>query len=273
MTSVTLLGLPGLYQNWLRAALDPDSVVHLHGEQNFLCNQSQVAWLQKIGLEQYPVADEHNIVVNVYVNNDNFVWYLYNFFEKTFDINIQVSHLIDDLLGKGDSWYLYREFKNGYLQYLQSTSGEFKNSIDIDILFFYRVIQYGEDFVMLTKFTNTPVDGYINIEYNDFSDVDLLVEKLNTIPFFNEEHFRRLYESLYSRNKIYLNRKETLLNKLKNNQFNFDILETAYIGAVFSQMNKKEVSWHNPKVRQAVLKHKSNELYNYLCDKKKYLNV
>jgi len=56
--SIILLGLPGLYQNWLMAAVDPTSKVQLHGDQNFFCSHSRVKWVIKPGLVDYPVASK-----------------------------------------------------------------------------------------------------------------------------------------------------------------------------------------------------------------------
>jgi hypothetical protein len=48
--NTVLLGMPGLYQNWVMAAVDPNSKFQLHGEQNFFCSKSKVKWLIKPGM-------------------------------------------------------------------------------------------------------------------------------------------------------------------------------------------------------------------------------
>ena len=68
MSNIVLLGLPGLYQNWLMAAVDPASKVQLHGEQNFFCAQSRVKWKIKPGTVEYPIANDQLIILNTEIN-------------------------------------------------------------------------------------------------------------------------------------------------------------------------------------------------------------
>ena len=44
----TVLGLPGLYQNWLTAVIDPISKFMFQGSNNFITLNHQVNWVKKM---------------------------------------------------------------------------------------------------------------------------------------------------------------------------------------------------------------------------------
>ena len=75
---VALLGLPGLYQNWLLSALDVSAQVRMSGEHNFISHSGKINWFKKMGadLDQIPELIQTSMVINSYVLDENFVWYL-----------------------------------------------------------------------------------------------------------------------------------------------------------------------------------------------------
>lgn len=233
------------------AAVDPDSRVQLHGKQNFFCSKSKVKWLIKPGMSVYPTADAASTIINLCVNEHNFPWYLYNLFEKTYDIKIMVDSLVQDLLDKGDKFTIFDEFKNLLLQIDHQNTNAVIN-------LFYQLFLKNNYYLCKTAAFTDP--SYINIEYNDFLNQNTLVEKFKNIPGFDLDHFNLLYQQLVERNQRYFNRKQDYLNKLAGSQ-DLDIIELAYTGKLASMLYHKPIDWVNPKFRMAVLKTKKNELY------------
>jgi hypothetical protein len=250
--NTVLLGMPGLYQNWVMAAVDPDSKFQLHGKQNFFCIKSKVKWLIKPGMSVYPEPAADSTIINLYVKEHNFPWYLYNLFEKTYDIKIMIDTLVQDLLNNGDKFTIFAEFKNLLLQI------DHKDNDAVINLFYLLFLENKYYLCKTAEFTN-PL--YINIEYNDFLDRACLLEKLQHVPGFDSNHFDLLYQQLVDRNQRYFTRKQDYLDKLAGSQ-NFDLIELAYTGKLASMLYGKQIDWINPKFRMAVLKTKQNEL----CD-------
>jgi hypothetical protein len=250
MSNIVLLGLPGLYQNWLMAAVDPASKVQLHGEQNFFCAQSRVKWKIKPGTVEYPIANDQLIILNLYVKEQNFPWYLYNLFEKTYDIRIMVDNLVDDLMSKGEQFEIFNDFKS----FLLEIDYHDKNQV---INFFYFLFLNKERY--LYKDTQFVHESYINIEFDDFNHSLVLEEKLSVIPGFDSRHFNTLYQTLVDRNQRYLNRKKNFLAKIENHQ-ELDIIETAYVGKLATILFDKKLEWHKPAVRNTIIKHKTKEI-------------
>lgn len=250
MSNIVLLGLPGLYQNWLMAAVDPNSKVQLHGDQNFFCSKSCVKWRIKPGTVEYPVANDQLIILNLYVKEQNFPWYLYNLFEKTYDIRIMIDNFVDDLLAKGDQFEIFNHFKSMLLEI------DYKDNNQV-IDFFYHLFLNKNGY--LAKDTQFVHESYINIEFDDFNRPLLLEQKFSVIPEFDSKHFSTLYKTLVDRNQRYLNQKKNFLTKLENCQ-ELDIIETAYVGKLASMLFNKTLEWHKPSVRNIIIKHKTKEI-------------
>lgn len=250
MSNIVLLGLPGLYQNWLMAAVDPNSKAQLHGDQNFFCAQSRVKWIIKPGLQEYPVASDQLTVINLCVSEQNFPWYLYNLFEKTYDIKIMIDSFVDDLLSKGDKFVQFEEFKN-LISAIDYTD---PNNV---IKFFYELF-YAKTHYLYRVCQASGID-YINIEFDDFNHLSALTKKLSTVPGFDPAHCETMYKSLSARNQRYLNRKKDFLTKLENNM-PLDVIELGYIGSLAAQIFNKKIDWGNPTVRESIMKYKIKEV-------------
>jgi hypothetical protein len=252
MSNIVLLGLPGLYQNWLMAAVDPTSKVQLHGDQNFFCSKSQVKWVIKSGLVDYPVASDDLTVINLTVNENNFPWYMYNLYEKTYDIKIMIETFAEDIVKKGDKFSFFAETKKELLcQFTNLTN-------DNLIRYFYKLFRSNNHYLYTA--TRETRNNYINIEFDDFTQPDLLCSKLSRVPGFDSIHFYSSYKLLVDRNFKYLNKKKDFYVRLTSSCLNYDIIETAYIGKLASIIFNKELDWGNPNIRQAVLKHKQQEI-------------
>lgn len=251
MSKIVLLGLPGLYQNWLMSAVDPASQMQLHGDQNFFCSKSQVKWMIKPGLSDYPIASNDLVVLNLYVNKHNFPWYLYNLFEKTYDIKIMIDSFVTDIIEKGDKFSIFDDVKNDLLNY---------HSVNKDnvIHYFYRL--FSEDQHYLHTATRKVDPAYINIEFDDFTNPDTLKDKLQAVDIFDPAHFDSVYPVLVSRNQRYLNKKKEFLQKLKAEEQSYDIIETAYIGALAGTIFKNNLNWQSEPFRNSIIKHKIKEI-------------
>ena len=199
-----------------------------------------------------PEPSENSTIINLYVKEHNFPWYLYNLFEKTYDIKIMIDTLVQDLLNNGDKFTIFAEFKNLLLQI------DHKDNNAVINLFY---LLFLENKYYLCKTAELTNPSYINIEYDDFLDRACLLEKLKHVPGFDSNHFNLLYQQLVDRNQRYFTRKQDYLDKLAGTQ-NFDLIELAYTGKLASMLYGKQIDWINPKFRMAVLKSKQNEL----CD-------
>lgn len=253
MSKIVLLGLPGLYQNWLMSAVDPNSKMQLHGDQNFFCAQSQVKWLIKTGLVDYPTASDDLTVLNLYVKEKNFPWYMYNLFEKTYDIRVMIDSFTTDIVEKGDKFVIFHDTKNDLLAGYAAIN---QNTV---IHYFYNLFCENQHYLHTATQKIDP--AYINIEFDDFTDPDILKNKLQSVSIFDTAHFDLLYTVLVNRNQRYLNKKKEFLQKLEQAEQSYDIIETAYIGALASQVfDGKRLNWMNESVRNSIIKHRIKEI-------------
>jgi hypothetical protein len=239
--SIALLGLPGLYQNWLMSALDKDSQLTVIAERNFKYQGSNFDWYY---YQQDLKSESYNHVINLYVEEENFIWFLYNFLEKTCEIGIMVDDLLNSLYTKGVGTIafdqLVKHFTSSYNITSESSEDYCKNAA-IEY-FYFLLIEKNAEFKIIAARTN---DQYINIEYDDFNDVDVLVDKLKRLPVFNLKHFLKCYKKLNETNMRFLKHKEEFKNKTEN----FDILETAYLGYLITSQSGEQLDWFNSNLR------------------------
>ena len=246
-----LLGMPGLYQNWLLAALDPSSQIVYDNQSNFICKNSRVTWIKKfdVSIDNLPYnkfCTSAGPVINLYVTDENFAWYLYNFLEKTDGIGITVANLERDLFSKAPGTVAFdlmlKHFIESYSVESNAVASDIKNSL---IEYFYFLL-INTDCNFKKKSTQI-VNNAINLEYNDFKDLDILVEKLNVLDCFNKDYFVNLYQDLHLRNKVYLQRKQNFKQKVILNKL--DLLETSYVGYLITRHTNQQLDWFNTKIR------------------------
>lgn len=249
MNEPVILGLPGLYQNWLSAALDPKSEFSLDLEHNFLCKKSRYNWIKKIEID-FTTASFSGPTVNMYVNDQNFVWFLYNFLEKTDGVGISVDVLVDDLEFKAPGTYAFDSmlrhfFKSYNLDQLQDC--QYRKNAAIEYFYF---LLLNKNTVLKTQcgFTDPT---FVNIEYSEFENADLLKSKFLKLEHFDVEHFDQMYQLLVQRNKRYLTIRQRFVNKILSNNRNFDILETAYIGTLLTIYD--QLDWFNLEFREETI--------------------
>lgn len=251
-TSGTLmLGMPGLYQNWLLAATDPDSQLMFDNQSNFICQASRTKWIKKFDLSVDSLQNREfctptDPVINLYVEDKNFIWYLYNFLEKTDGIGIKISSIEKDLflLAPGTVAFdlMLKHFIESYNIDQQTTIETIKNSL---IEYFYFLLINREcDF---KKKSTQTVDNAINLEYTNFQDLDILVEKLSELDYFDKDYFVKMYQVLHLRNNFYMQRKRNFKQKVTLDQL--DLLETAYIGYLITKHTTQPLDWYNIKIR------------------------
>jgi hypothetical protein len=257
MNEFSIIGLPGLYQNWLRAALDPECDFSLDLDHNFLCKKSKYEWIKKIEVD-FLTAKFSGTTVNTYVNDQNFVWFLYNFLEKTDGVGILVNCLIEDLESKSSGTvafnFMFKHFSASY-DINNHKDHQYRNNAIIEYFYFLLLDQHGV-LKSQCRFTDA---SFINIEYADFENKNTLKNKLSNIKLFDVDHFDRMYMLLYQRNKRYLTLRQNFVNKIFQNNRNFDILETAYIGTILT--NSQMLDWFNQDVRDQTI----NERWSDIC--------
>ena len=258
-----MLGLPGLYQNWLLSALDASAISTVDKDHNFITRTQTVNWIKKIDLELSTVvelAQTHNIV-NCYVDEHNVVWYLYNFLEKTDGVGILVSNLAHDLFTKASGTVAF----DGLLKHLikeynltPEHSYEYKTNAIIEN-FYLLLIDQTSRFKQQLHFKS---DAAVNIEFRDFENCNTLITKLHQLPRFDDVHFKNRYQQLTLRNATYLNRASEFLSKLDSYTNHFDALETAYLGWLLWNIIPERQDWFNMSVREDLLKNNWSAICN-----------
>lgn len=253
--SICVLGLPGLYQNWLIGALDVHSRTEQHAQHNFVTFSSSVKWLKKNELDfSQELAYDH--VINLYVKNKNFVWYLYNFLEKTDGVGIMVQNLHTDLFSKANGTVAFdgmlKHFVQAYGVSSHTPVDDIKNSL---IEYFYFVLI--QDQSAFRQRAHLIMPDAINIEYGDFSFEQKLLDLLSCLPNLHKQHFVDRYQQLQKRNSKYLNLKSRFPDNFVSRSL--DHLTTAYIGALITTHTGDTLDWFNPEVRQKNIdKHAEN---------------
>ena len=240
---IALLGLPGLYQNWIMCAVDKESS-YSADDSNFYYKGNNIELFFKLESTQLPT---NKYVINLYVDPNNFVWYLYNFLEKTDNINIKVSHLIDDLFNKAPNTvafdFMLKHFINSYDITSKTNIEYIKNSI-LEYFYFF-LLEKDTKFKNISSIT---YDNFINIEYDDFKNPVRLINKLSVLPNFDLDHFNNLYKELEKRNYQYIYRSKNFVSKIDQ----FDFIELSYIGTLLT--DQKPLDWFNNSLREKKLK-------------------
>jgi hypothetical protein len=258
MSIVSVIGMPGLYQHWLQYSLDPSLVAHQDGANFFVgFNLEKTRWLYKYNDDyQNQLTDE---VICTYVEDKNFVWYLYNYFEKTDHVNIKVNNLFADLKKLHKRSEAFREFFPRFVQTYNLSLNEDNEYINNAMIEYLSFILLDKESKFKTIAGNT-VNGAVNIEYQDFRDSNILAEKLSTISTFDYNHFIHCYKKLELTNKDFLQRSSKFLTKIKNKS-PLDVLETAFVGYILSNLGHN-IDWFDSEYRAAMM----NDYYNDICN-------
>ena len=229
------------------SSLDPGCDYEImHNNTNFEYAGKKFIWWKKTEIDFDDVQDE--IVINLYVKPENFVWYLYNFLEKTDHVGIQIKHIHNHLFTRAPNTIAFdgmlKHFVESYGVNEQTDVETLKNCL---IEYFYLVLSNENEFK--TKVAQTH-PRFINIEYDDFSSYDLLVAKLKNVPGFDLAHFANMYTILEQTNYKYLNKKKQY--QLHTTPADLDILEIAYAGSTVAN----DLDWFNDQVRENILNEK-----------------
>jgi hypothetical protein len=259
----TLLGLPGLYQNWLLSALDTTAISSHDGAHNFISHSHKIKWLLKMDtdLSTVPTLTRTHKVINSYVTDENFVWYLYNFLEKTDGVGILIDNLISDLFSKAPGTIAFDGLLKHLVDSYQLTAEHdrtYMNNAAIEN-FYHLLINRDSQFKLKTSFVGSDC---VNIEYRDFENIDTLISKLGSVNGFDEAHFRSKHQQLISRNTNYIHRQQNFINKLDSQEPKFDILETAYIGWLIWKLIPETLDWFNTDLRESKIKTHWSEICN-----------
>jgi hypothetical protein len=260
---VVLLGLPGLYQNWLLSALDVSAQVRMSGEHNFVSHSGKIKWFLKMGtdLGQIPELMQTSMVINSYVLDENFVWYLYNFLEKTDDVGILVDNLPSNLFSKAQGTVAFDGLLKHLVDNYQLSSAQdlsYLNNAAIENFYLMLIDQDGK-FKIKTRYYHP---GCINVEFRDFENYDVLASRLDQVPGFDLSYFEHRYQHLVARNYRYLTRQKTFIDRLNSNDNDFDILETAYIGWLLWKLSPVRLDWFNTKIRKSSMENNWDKICN-----------
>lgn len=214
---------------------------------NFEYNSKNIQRLTK--WLHHPYTDKtDSTIINMYVKPENFVWYLYNFLEKTDYIGIQIANLQEQLFTKAPGTVAFDQLLKHFMESYQITENTDQTYIkNAMIEYFYFFLARENTFKTIVGSTD---ERFINIEYEDFSNLSTLVNKVQHLPNFDLTHFEKMYRILVDTNKEYLDRKRNFASRVNNNDL--DILEIAYLG---SQIGT-DLDWFNEEVRRSLLKEK-----------------
>lgn len=251
MNNVCILGMPGLYQNWLMSALDPASECMESSNSNFVSKSKTLCWVKKFDANIENIHKQYLIVINTYVKDENFVWYLYNFLEKTDGVGIKVDNLANNLFTKAPGTiafsFMLDHFVDAY-NITTETATEIINNSLVEY-FYFLLIDKNSEFKI--KSSREESDA-INLEFDTFADYNVLVNLLDQIPGFDASHFQNMYNWLVSRNHMYLHKKQRFREKIANHQ-NLDLLELAYVGYLVSNHTNTMLDWYNVDTRNSAV--------------------
>lgn len=244
-----IYGLPGLYQNWLSAALDADANFS-HGGNNFQTLHSSVPWVSK---HESELNSDNQDVINCFVSPNNLPWYLCNFFEKTDDVGIKVDHWAEDIQRLGADTIAYQGMLDHWRQTYcidENCSQDYiKNSA---IEYFYLFFIQDSAWKNLLEWQHP---RGVNIEYSDFGSIVTLKQKLSTLVMLDDDHFVYMYHLLNATNYRYLELEQKFKQKILQLPFynSFNVIELAWLGALFYQIDREQLDWFNPTVRHRTL--------------------
>ena len=166
-----IIPVGGLYQNWLLSALDTSAVSVPDKDHNFVTRTHSLTWIKKIDADLTSITNliRPNLIVNCYVKNQNIVWYLYNFLEKTDGVNISINNLVQDLFTKAQGTVAF----NGLLTHLikeynltPEHNYEYKLNAIIEN-FYLLLINQSSIFKQQIQFK---YNGLVNIEIRNFEN-------------------------------------------------------------------------------------------------------
>lgn len=260
---VALLGLPGLYQNWLYSALDASAQVRMSGDNNFISRPGKIKWFYKMktDLTQLPGLMQTSMVINSYVLDENFVWYLYNFLEKTDGVGILIDNLTSDLFSKAQGTVAFDGLLKHLVDNYQLSSDQDPTYLNNAVIenFYLMLIDQDTEFKTKVWYHRS---GCINIEFRDFENCDVLISKLDKVPGFDLSYFKDRYRHLVARNHRYFTRQKNFINKLNSDDNHFDILETAYIGWLLWKLSPVQLDWFNAEIRKSSMENNWDSICN-----------
>jgi hypothetical protein len=251
MTNVCILGMPGLYQNWLMSALDPSSECIESSDSNFLSKSKTLHWVRKFDTNVENVRQKYSIVINTHVKDENFVWYLYNFLEKTDGVGIKVDDLANDLFTKAPGTIAFSFMLDHFVDAYNITTKTAIEVINNSLVEYFYFLLMNKNSEFKIKSLREESDA-INLEFDTFADYDALVTLLDQVPGFDAIHFQNMYNWLVARNHTYLNKKKRFKEKIVNHQ-NLDLLELAYVGYLVSNHTNTMLDWYNVDTRNSAV--------------------
>ena len=252
-----LLGLPGLYQNWLMTVLDPEAAYYCNGS-NFKYDSDDIKWLSK-NYEYQSNPDfirsmSDSTIINLYVDEKNFIWYLQNFIGKTDEIFLDLDNLLDELESKAPGT---KAFDNFYHHFIDTYEIKSDTALDIKIdsliEYLYLSLVLPDNRLKQISMLKFDLPNITNIEYEDFNDIHKLRSKLSLVSNLDLSSFDDKHQQLQDKNHLYLNQRKILSEAIIRNTdiTSFNILDQAKIGYFIGMISKQSrLDWFNPLQRQ-----------------------
>lgn len=267
-----LLGLPGLYQNWIRKVIDPTAKSETVGT-NFRTELQDptIRWDGKFSLLRdnpyYFEQHQDTFIINTLVNPENFPWYLYNFYGKTDEVFINLDDMVTDFLTKTKNTEAFGDFyktvSTTYNINELSTEGDIENALVEAIYLNLRNSNNPFRNIVALKCPNA---NSVNIEYDDFSSSKKIQSLLKEIPDITLAGFAENYALLKSLNDGYFNNKKTMLAKLakETSLDKFSVLEQAIIGYAISSIKDVKLDWYDKNNRRDLFAENGSGLADFL---------
>lgn len=268
---ILLIGIPGLYQNWLRKILDPTATIAtLHTNFIVELQDPNITWDGKFNLlSTQPDFYEKNqdiFIVNSVVNPENFPWYLHNFYGKTDEIFLDMDNLQEDFFTKAkDTLAFGNFFSEVSTQYNITEASHPEDITNALIEAIYLTLVQTHPFRNLLAMRCPNVNS-INIEYGDFNSLTKLRSTLKNVPGIDLTTLSDLYAQLKKMNDPYLNSKKYLIAKLASttNLNDFNVIQQAIIGYAIHGITGRELDWYNTQVRHELFAEFNSGVAAYL---------
>lgn len=269
---ILLIGIPGLYQNWLRKILDPTATIATL-QSNFIVElqNPNIAWDGKFNLlsnqPDFYETHQDTFIVNSVVNPENFPWYLHNFYGKTDEIFINLDKFEDDFFTKARDTQAFGNFfsevSNQYNINETSSKEDIKNAL-IEAIYLTLVQTHPFRNLLAMRCPNT---NSINIEYGDFGSLTKLRTALKNVPGIDLSPLSDLYAKLKQMNDAYINSKKYMLTKLASTTKldDFNVIQQAIIGYAIHGITGKELDWYNTQVRYELFDEFNSGVAAYLA--------
>ena len=253
--------------------LDPYSKVSIIGSNfHHHSDNHDVVFIPKIeeALADHAFFDKLNydFIINIYVKEENFIWYMHNFLGKTDEHFLEISNLYDELMNKASGTKAFDQLYQHFIRSYGITDDWSRDSCnDALIEFFYLGFVSDNNIHKNIAMIELNLPNSINLEYEDFDTLNIIKEKLFNVIDISDEILYKKYQQLRKLNHRYFNQKITLADKIQSSSaiVDLNILDQAIIGYLINKLiTDDRLDWFNRTVREELYNTYKSELVGML---------